>query len=329
MSVTFVVYLERPSVLGPIYTKCQRQCCDNSAKMLVIRFSLKTMESLPNGIAIHFWATPLFSMRTVLLVPWQSCRSVDADASCKRTFMRPEDWRKLVSEVKPCDSDLPLPWWCRLSERSTVLVMYLQNMENTTQCVWVRLVFLLSATTVAESYVYTPVCQSFCSQGDGVWADTPKADTFPPPGRHLRADGYCSGRYASYWNAFLWLWFWIVHTFNRFCARDHHGVWSRISGKTTQRFIHTGRFRMRRNTVHLHWAKAKANFYLWSMSLRNENIKFDSIWNHLEAILRIQVGRGQPMILQTKKTIWKTPWNWDGAPKPFLTSKKISALKHW
>ena len=45
------------------------------------------------------------------------------------------------------------------------------------------------------------------------WADTPgrhppgrqpRADT--PLGRHPPpADGYCSGRYASYWNAFLWI----------------------------------------------------------------------------------------------------------------------------
>ena len=37
---------------------------------------------------------------------------------------------------------------------------------------------------------------------------TPQVDTLPgqtPPGRHPPppADGYCSGRYASYWNAFL------------------------------------------------------------------------------------------------------------------------------
>ena len=49
------------------------------------------------------------------------------------------------------------------------------------------------------------------------WADLPRKTPLrqtPPParqtplGRHLRADtplrdGYCSGRYASYWNAFL------------------------------------------------------------------------------------------------------------------------------
>ena len=49
--------------LGSIYTKRQRQCCDNAAMMLAILFSLKTMESLQNGVATHFQATPLFSMR--------------------------------------------------------------------------------------------------------------------------------------------------------------------------------------------------------------------------------------------------------------------------
>ena len=37
-------------------------------------------------------------------------------------------------------------------------------------------------------------------QADTPRADTPLADRHPPP-----ADGYCSGRYASYWNAFLLL----------------------------------------------------------------------------------------------------------------------------
>ena len=42
------------------------------------------------------------------------------------------------------------------------------------------------------------------------WTDTARADTplaDPPwadqPGKHLPADGYCSGRCASHWNAFL------------------------------------------------------------------------------------------------------------------------------
>ena len=32
----------------------------------------------------HLWATPLFSMRTELLVSLQSCRSADADVPCKQ-----------------------------------------------------------------------------------------------------------------------------------------------------------------------------------------------------------------------------------------------------
>ena len=46
--------------LEPIYTKHQSQCCNNSAMMLVILFSLKTMESLQNGVVTHFRVTPLF-----------------------------------------------------------------------------------------------------------------------------------------------------------------------------------------------------------------------------------------------------------------------------
>ena len=36
----------------------------NAAMTLAILFSLKTMESLQNGVATHFQATPLFSMKT-------------------------------------------------------------------------------------------------------------------------------------------------------------------------------------------------------------------------------------------------------------------------
>ena len=113
--------------------------------------------------------------------------------------------------------------------------------------------FLPSATKMRQGNVFTPVCQSFCSQGEGVclsacW-DTPLwAGTLPwvgtPPGRYTPwqvhpcplagtppgpahtpgwctpwagtplgrytpwagtppPDGHCSGRYESYWNAFL------------------------------------------------------------------------------------------------------------------------------
>ena len=51
-------------ILGPMYTKRQRQLCDNAAMTLAILFSLKTMESLENGLQTQSGATPLFSMRT-------------------------------------------------------------------------------------------------------------------------------------------------------------------------------------------------------------------------------------------------------------------------
>ena len=40
--------------LGSLYTKRQCQCCDNSVMMLAILFSLKTVESLQNGVATIF-----------------------------------------------------------------------------------------------------------------------------------------------------------------------------------------------------------------------------------------------------------------------------------
>ena len=80
--------------------------------------------------------------------------------------------------------------------------------------------FLLSANEVAERQCFTPVCQSFCSQGE---VYTPLGRH--PPGRHPLADtqtlpwqtrpvwqtpladtpldSHCSGRYPSYWNVFL------------------------------------------------------------------------------------------------------------------------------
>ena len=58
----------------PVYTKRQRQHCNNSAMML------------QNGFAIHFQASPLISMRTESLASSQTGRSVDADAWCKRAL---------------------------------------------------------------------------------------------------------------------------------------------------------------------------------------------------------------------------------------------------
>ena len=52
--------------LGPIYTKRQHQHCDKFALTLVILFSLKTIESLQDGVAIHFQVSPFISMRIQL-----------------------------------------------------------------------------------------------------------------------------------------------------------------------------------------------------------------------------------------------------------------------
>ena len=66
--------------------------------------------------------------------------------------------------------------------------------------------FYRSQTKLRKGNVFTPVCQSFCSQG-GV---CPSAILgYTPPSRHPPGqtspptDGYCCGRYASYWNAFF------------------------------------------------------------------------------------------------------------------------------
>ena len=62
---------------GPVYTKRQHQCSDNSAMTLAILFSLKSVESLENRLQPHSGETPLFSMRMELQASLQSCRSVD------------------------------------------------------------------------------------------------------------------------------------------------------------------------------------------------------------------------------------------------------------
>ena len=60
-------------------------------------------------------------------------------------------------------------------------------------------------TKLRKGNVFTSVCQEFCPQEGGLpqymLGYTPPLGgrpPFPPP-----ADGYSSGRYASYWNAFL------------------------------------------------------------------------------------------------------------------------------
>ena len=77
-------------------------------------------------------------------------------------------------------------------------------------------------TKLRKGNVFTSVCQEFCPQGaggclpgggcpgpgSGVCVSQYALRQTPPP---LPADGYCCGRYASYWNAFLLL-------FSRTCS---------------------------------------------------------------------------------------------------------------
>ena len=79
--------------------------------------------------------------------------------------------------------------------------------------------FYRSQTKLREGNVFTPVYQSFCSQR-GIfqhamdmgctpprqtppWADTPIPSADTPQVNTPPSDGHWGGRYASYWNAFL------------------------------------------------------------------------------------------------------------------------------
>ena len=80
---------------------------------------------------------------------------------------------------------------------------------------WYAYTSLPSANEVCEGYIFTPVCHSVhrrrgvsraqawaqvgvkAQAGRGVYSSM-HWGRHPPP-----ADGYCCGRYASYWNAFL------------------------------------------------------------------------------------------------------------------------------
>ena len=86
--------------LRPVYTKRQRQRCDNSAMMLAMTLSLKSVESLENGLQSHSGANPLFSMRTELQVSSQSCRRVDADDWCKWALWANAKAKKIKKQVK-------------------------------------------------------------------------------------------------------------------------------------------------------------------------------------------------------------------------------------
>ena len=52
-SFFYLYFLGELYPLGPIYTKSQCQCCDNSVIMLTKLFSLKTMKSFENGLQLY------------------------------------------------------------------------------------------------------------------------------------------------------------------------------------------------------------------------------------------------------------------------------------
>ena len=72
--------------LGPRLYQASASTLRQLCMMLAILFLLKTMESLQNGVAIDFQATPLFSLRTLSLASLLSCLSIDANVLCKRTL---------------------------------------------------------------------------------------------------------------------------------------------------------------------------------------------------------------------------------------------------
>ena len=87
-------------------------------------------------------------------------------------------------------------------------------------------IYLPSATKLRQGNIFTSVCQEFCSRGgvclSACWDTTPQAD---PPGRHPRVDTpslgrhHCSGWYASYWNAFLYQ-YWFQFSFSFVVGRE-------------------------------------------------------------------------------------------------------------
>ena len=70
----FGVEVHRLNPLGPVYIQPLRQRCNNSAMILAILFSLKTIALLKNGLQLHSGVPPLFSMTTVWLASSQSWR---------------------------------------------------------------------------------------------------------------------------------------------------------------------------------------------------------------------------------------------------------------
>ena len=95
-------------------------------------------------------------------------------------------WQRRINDRKypvKCQANFTVAYWVHFTRFPVILFLPSAN-----ECFYTRL--------------------SFCSQGGGVrlpWADTHTPVRHPTPyGQTSPRDGHCSGRYASYWNGFLY-----------------------------------------------------------------------------------------------------------------------------
>ena len=93
-------------------------------------------------------------------------------------------------------------WPVNLSSRGELLVLFCYRPRS----------------EASEGYVFTGVCHSFCSTGGGGerWATPMVNHLSPPPQDQVRTSTpspprlHAGRRYASYWNAFLFGFFWKI-----------------------------------------------------------------------------------------------------------------------
>ena len=125
--------------------------------------------------------------------------------------------KKIPSELN-VTTRIPQTEWCTviLSGTWSFSITPCQRFTLSTTC--------YSPTNLWQGNVFTPVCHSVPG---GCLADTPQgrhpSGQTPPPGQTPPADGYCSGWYASYWNAFL-------------CFREFFGSVSQAYHETMKKF---------------------------------------------------------------------------------------------
>ena len=75
------------------------------------------------------------------------------------------------------------------------------------ECILVENKFLLPSTKLRQGNIFTGFCHSVHRGRGHVWRGSMRA----------RRDGHCSGRYASYWNAFLFLRFFFGGEWSQSC----------------------------------------------------------------------------------------------------------------